>query len=119
MFEVDEAAKVITDSVDGDANIIFGASIREDYEGEIKITVVATGFDEGTNRQYMEKKAESRGAPSSVFGKRSVSDSRVIPAPQSSSSSSSSSSQSSQKQEQGNMHNGEDLDIPAFLRKKK
>jgi len=42
MFEVDEAAKVITDSVDGDANIIFGASIREDYEGEIKITVVAT-----------------------------------------------------------------------------
>ena len=59
MFEVDEAAKIITDSVDSDANIIFGATIREDYEGEIKITVVATGFDENTNKTYMEKKSES------------------------------------------------------------
>ncbi len=32
MFEVDEAAKVITDSVHPDANIIFGATIRQDYE---------------------------------------------------------------------------------------
>ena len=59
MFEVDEAAKVITDSVDGEANIIFGATIREDYEGEIKITVVATGFDENTNKQFIEKKSWS------------------------------------------------------------
>jgi cell division protein FtsZ len=42
MFEVDEAAKVITENIDADANIIFGSTIREDYEGEIKITVVAT-----------------------------------------------------------------------------
>jgi cell division protein FtsZ len=60
MFEVDEAAKVITDSVDGDANIIFGATIREDYEGEIKITVVATGFDANTNQKYEEKKTETQ-----------------------------------------------------------
>lgn len=59
MFEVDEAAKVITDSVDGDANIIFGATIREDFEGEIKITVVATGFDENTNKKYIESKSDS------------------------------------------------------------
>jgi cell division GTPase FtsZ len=32
MFEVDEAAKVITESIDPDANIIFGSTIREDYE---------------------------------------------------------------------------------------
>jgi len=105
MFEVDEAAKVITDSVDGDANIIFGATIREDYEGEIKITVVATGFDENTNKKYEETKAQSTNG-ASIFGKRSVSDSRVMPAAQ-------------PKPEQGNMHNGEDLDIPTFLRKKK
>lgn len=113
MFEVDEAAKVITDSVDGDANIIFGATIREDYEGEIKITVVATGFDEKSNQQYMEKKSVSSSPTGGMFGKRSVSDSRVIPAPTPSQSSSNTS------QEQWNMHNGEDLDIPAFLRKKK
>ena len=33
MFEVDEAAKIITESVDSDANIIFGATINEEYNG--------------------------------------------------------------------------------------
>lgn len=44
MFEVDEAAKIITDAADPDANIIFGAVIDENYTGEMKITVIATGF---------------------------------------------------------------------------
>lgn len=46
MFEVDEAARVITEAADPDANIIFGAVVNDSYTGEIKITVVATGFDE-------------------------------------------------------------------------
>lgn len=47
MFEVDEAARVITGACDQDANIIFGATVDPSFEeGEIKITVVATGFDE-------------------------------------------------------------------------
>lgn len=45
MFEVDEAARVITEAADPEANIIFGAVINDSYTGEIKITVVATGFD--------------------------------------------------------------------------
>lgn len=45
MHEVNEAAKVITSSVDEDAKIIFGAVIDDKYKDEIKITVVATGFD--------------------------------------------------------------------------
>lgn len=45
MYEVDEAAKVITDAVDPEANIIFGAVIDESLQGEIKITVIATGFE--------------------------------------------------------------------------
>lgn len=44
MHEIDEAAKVITDAADPDANIIFGAVIDEELAGEIKITVIATGF---------------------------------------------------------------------------
>lgn len=44
MFEVDEAAKIITDAADSDANIIFGTVINENYTGEIKCTVIATGF---------------------------------------------------------------------------
>jgi cell division protein FtsZ len=46
MFEVDEAARIITEAADSDANIIFGAVISDSYTGEIKITVVATGFDD-------------------------------------------------------------------------
>lgn len=46
MFEVDEAARVISSSADPDANIIFGAVIKQDLADQIKITVVATGFDE-------------------------------------------------------------------------
>ena len=46
MFEVDEAARIISNSADADANIIFGAVIKEDLVDQIKITVVATGFDE-------------------------------------------------------------------------
>jgi cell division protein FtsZ len=46
MFEVDEAARIISQSADADANIIFGAVIKEDLADQIRITVVATGFDE-------------------------------------------------------------------------
>lgn len=46
MAEVDEAAKLISGAVDPDANIIFGATIDEQMVDQIKLTVVATGFDE-------------------------------------------------------------------------
>ncbi len=46
MYEVDEAAKAITEAADSEANIIFGAVINENYTGEMKITVIATGFSE-------------------------------------------------------------------------
>lgn len=45
MHEIDEAAKTITGAVDTDANIIFGAVLDESLEDDIKITVVATGFE--------------------------------------------------------------------------
>jgi len=47
MFEVEEAARVITENADPNAKVIFGAVIDPEQveEGEIKITVVATGFE--------------------------------------------------------------------------
>jgi cell division protein FtsZ len=45
MHEINTAAETITAAADSDANIIFGATINPDLEGEIIITVVATGFD--------------------------------------------------------------------------
>ncbi|MDO8515203.1 MAG: cell division protein FtsZ [bacterium] len=50
MTEVDEAAKIIASAADADANIIFGATIDETMIGQIKITVIATGFDESRRR---------------------------------------------------------------------
>lgn len=46
MFEVDEAAKIISAAADSDANIIFGAAIDENLVDQVKITVIATGFSE-------------------------------------------------------------------------
>ncbi|MDZ7785820.1 MAG: cell division protein FtsZ [Candidatus Saccharibacteria bacterium] len=45
MHEINTAAETITAAADQEANIIFGATIDPDLEGEIAITVVATGFD--------------------------------------------------------------------------
>lgn len=44
MHEVDEAARVISQEADPNANIIFGATINDEMKDEIKITVIATGF---------------------------------------------------------------------------
>jgi len=53
MSEVDEAAKLIAAAVDPDANIIFGATIDDTMVDQVKITVIATGFDE-TKRKLQE-----------------------------------------------------------------
>lgn len=45
MYEVSEAAKVVTQSADPHAKVIFGAIIDESMKDEVKVTVVATGFD--------------------------------------------------------------------------
>lgn len=51
MYEIDEAAKAITEAADTDANIIFGAIIDEAMQGEIKITLIATGFEGGPKKK--------------------------------------------------------------------
>ena len=59
MFEVDEAARVISSSAEPDANIIFGAVIKNDMADQVRITVVATGFDEAKSRlAKMSQKTE-------------------------------------------------------------
>jgi len=100
MFEVDEAAKIITESVDKDANIIFGTTINPDYTGELKITVVATGFDEESNKNFSTNQVTGRISP---FGKKTLSESKPMP---------------STPFGQREVAPQEDLDVPAFLRKK-
>lgn len=55
IFEVNEAADLIRDCVSEDANIIFGAGIDESIKDEVKITVIATEFD-----QYKDDKKDKK-----------------------------------------------------------
>lgn len=58
LFEVNEAAEFIYEAADPDANIIFGAVIDENLQDEIKITVIATGFEKKV-AEAVTKKPES------------------------------------------------------------
>lgn len=77
LFEVNEAADIVAEAADPDANIIFGAVIDDSLEDEVRVTVIATGF---------EQQREIRGQEESL--------------------------------ERGSYQTG-DIDIPAFLRKRK
>jgi len=63
MHEVDDAARIIGEAANPDANIIFGATIDEKFSNQIKITVIATGFDMDLQRAY--KKIENVSSVSS------------------------------------------------------
>ena len=52
LLEINEASTLVNESCDPEANIIFGASIREDLGEEIKITVIATGFDDNKDMGF-------------------------------------------------------------------
>jgi len=56
MYEINEAAKVITESADPNARIIFGSVIDESLKDDIKVTVIATGFGNITNPRKSETK---------------------------------------------------------------
>ena len=103
MFEVDEAAKVITESIDPDAKVIFGAVKDESLSNELKVTVIATGFDE------LSKENQDTSAGSVDVGKVFSSDFATQPV-------------GGKEEEKGKEDNKEkqesELDIPAFIRKK-
>ncbi|MER3409046.1 MAG: cell division protein FtsZ [Thermoleophilia bacterium] len=61
LFEVNEAAEVVTSASDADANIIFGAVIDDALEDEVRVTVIATGFGERRRRRLRARAREERG----------------------------------------------------------
>ncbi len=70
LHEVSEASAIIHDAADADANIIFGAVLDERMKDEVKITVIATGFD---------RRAEAMGLGSSVHATSSVVSAKLQP----------------------------------------
>jgi cell division protein FtsZ len=58
LFEVNEAAEVVTGAADANANIIFGAVINDAMKEEVRVTVIATGF--GPQRRRRERRERER-----------------------------------------------------------
>lgn len=107
MHEVDEAAQVISNAAEADANIIFGATIDPDLEDELQITVLATGFDSGravggaSSGIGVDTKASvGTGAPSLDDSKRGTGDGK-------------------KKKAKKDDDDDDWLETPAFLRRKK
>lgn len=51
LFEINEASTLVQESCDSEANIIFGATIKEDLKEDLVITVIATGFEDGQDME--------------------------------------------------------------------
>lgn len=112
MIEVNEAAQIIAQAADPDANIIFGATIKEDQLDQIKVSVIATGFDE-TRRRLREYVGTGIGSASLGVQPQAWSDTtpptdkeEVPPEVQ----------VSEEEKEKERDKEEEDLEIPAFLR---
>src|SRR6266511_1855594 len=90
LFEVNEAAEVVTSAADQNANVIFGAVIDHGLKDEVRVTVIATGF--GPER-YRRRRREERPLPGG----------EEPPLPR-------------EPREQRPFEGPDDLDVPSFLR---
>jgi cell division protein FtsZ len=63
LFEVNEAAEVVTSAADANANVIFGAVIDESLGDEVRVTVIATGFGGGGRRKRRLEQPAASTAP--------------------------------------------------------
>ncbi|MGN0962984.1 MAG: cell division protein FtsZ [Clostridia bacterium] len=62
LFEVNEAAKIVEAAADKEANIIFGAAIDPSLDDEVRVIVIATGFDNEKKVKEEPKKSSSAGS---------------------------------------------------------
>jgi cell division protein FtsZ len=103
--EIHEAAEIIGQAADSDANIIFGAVINPQMEGEVKVTLIATGFDRGKSvgsrpSQDRPRPLRPGGDEADLFEPRSGS---RFP---------------SRERGSGFDDDDDDLDVPAFMRRR-
>jgi cell division protein FtsZ len=98
LYEVNEASSIIREAADEDANIIFGAVIDETLTDEMKITVIATGFDKDIAELGTIAPGVTMPAATPRFQQRTTID--ELPRPSI------------------NPTRADDLDVPTFIRKK-
>ncbi|KGX83924.1 cell division protein FtsZ [Pontibacillus marinus] len=115
LYEVQEAADIVTSAADQEVNVIFGSVINENLKDEIVVTVIATGFDES----QLEAERKGQGRPSINSQQQQQQQQqpaekkqRVEPKQRDMQTSGQPSGSNNQK----NFQEEETLDIPTFLR---
>ncbi|QLY81879.1 cell division protein FtsZ [Clostridium intestinale] len=78
LLEINEAAEIVQEAADPDANIIFGAVIDETLKDEIRITVIATGFEEEIRRIQKQEVKEEVAATTTTREKEEVVESQAF-----------------------------------------
>lgn len=118
LYEVNEAADIVSSASDPEVNMIFGSVINEELKDEILVTVIATGFDENeklVNNQQRAERPRMQQSPASSNQSHSNQSQ-----PQSQGQSHSQSREESQSESRSNNSysnaDSDTLDIPTFLR---
>lgn len=104
LYEVNEAADIVSTAADLDVNMIFGAVINEDLKNEIVVTVIATGFEENQQRRVQPSASSANRTQQSQAQQQAATNTRA------------------REEEQDkilSMSNLDNLDIPAFLRNRR
>jgi cell division protein FtsZ len=92
LFEVDEAASIVREAADPDCNVIFGTVVDDSLGDNVRVTVIATGFDDG-HKEIVRRRTE-RERPS--FGRERASE--------------------PPRRERPAFDSGDALDVPSFLK---
>lgn len=111
MTEIDEAANIIAKTVDPEADIIFGAAIDPKLTDEIKITVVATKFDESKLNLFRFKKEVKREEPVVEVSEEEITASTLLDEEEN--------EVEVSRDTEDILKESDDLEIPAFLRRDK
>ena len=104
MTEIDEAASIIAKSVDPDADIIFGAVIDDKMMDQLKITIIATKFDDSRLKLFRFRKEPEEVEPD-IAPKESVAKTHI-------------NEKEELLEDEANLDDSSEFDIPAFLRRK-
>ncbi|MBD7964376.1 cell division protein FtsZ [Fictibacillus norfolkensis] len=115
LYEVNEAADIVSSASDPEVNMIFGSVINEELKDEILVTVIATGFDENekmVNNQQRAERPRMQQAPTSNQSHSSQSQSQ----PQSQSQGQSREESQESRNTSYTNADSDTLDIPTFLR---
>ena len=115
LYEINQAASIIRETAHPDVNLIFGAVIDENMGEEIRITVIATGFEHGMPLVRPLSRPVAQSAPYELPNQRPVREPVSVDASAKRSTSETRESSSTVQPD----YRINDLDIPAFLRKRR